>query len=363
MPIFDLIAHPETYYPCRQDMLRDVPFRDYWLDHFIHHFDLTARLAIEVYGGDAAERAAACHADLQAEMQKLRRKPDAYGELNLQVIGLIRQQCLKRHGIADPYQHIKERENSRCIEMFPSLVQELDRMADAETVLEKLVLGVFAGNIFDLGASATATAYREKGPAFLQVRDTIRHPWLIDHFSEFTRWYFTTRPAKAAIFVDNAGSDIILGILPLARWLAGRGTRVVLLANDEPALNDITAGELRRVIADLSQRDATLEQLCDRGMVSIAGSGGGTPLIDLRRVSDECNAACAGADLLIFEGMGRGLESNFDTAFVPACVKLCMIKEPIIAERMGGKVFDVIFRFDPPALFTRMPRARQSFAG
>lgn len=349
MPLLSHIAHPENYYPCRQDMLKDAEFRNYWLDHFISHFELTTRLAIEVYGNGAADRAAACHAELQSEMHKLRRDPDAYGELNLQVLGLIRQQCLKRHGIADPYQHIKERENRRCIEMFASLVEELDRKADPESVLEKLVLGVFAGNIFDLGASATATAYRENGPEFLQVRAGIQRPWLIDHFNDFARWYFAHPPAKAAIFVDNAGSDIILGILPLARWLAWRGTRVVLLANDEPALNDITVSELRQVMADLSQRDGLLDRLCREGMMAIAGSGGTTPLIDLRNVSDECNAACAGADVLILEGMGRSLESNFDTTFIPACVKLCMIKEPIIARRMGGKVFDVIFRFDPPA--------------
>jgi type II pantothenate kinase len=349
MPIFHLIANPEQYYPCRQDMLKDKQFRDYWLDHFIQHFELTTRLAIDVYGTDAAARAAACHADLRKEMESLRDHPHAHGELNLQVLGIIRQQCLIRHGIADPYQHIKTRENSRCATMFAPLVQELDRMEDPQSVLETLILGVFAGNIFDLGATATAAAYANNGPAFLQVRNDIRRPWLVDHFNDFARWYFTHPPGKAAIFVDNAGSDIILGIFPLARWLAQRGTRIVLVANDEPALNDITVSELRCLTADLAEREPILKQLVSRSLLTIAGSGGGTPLIDLRHVSDECNAACAGADLLILEGMGRSLESNFDTAFIPACVKLCMIKEPIIARRMGGKVFDVIFRFDAPS--------------
>ena len=350
MPMFNLLAHPEQYYPCRQDMLKDTQFRDYWLDHFIQHFELTTRLAIDVYGNDAAARAEACHADLQKAMEALRDHPHAHGELNLQVLGIIRQQCLISHGIADPYQHIKARENSRCAALFAPLVQELDRMDDPQSLLETLILGVFAGNIFDLGATATAAAYENNGPAFLQVRDGIRRPWLVDHFHDFAKWYFTHPPGKAAIFVDNAGSDIILGIFPLARWLARRGTQIVLVANDEPALNDITVSELQRLTADLAECEPILKQLISRGRLTVAGSGGGTPLIDLRRVSDECNVACTGADLLILEGMGRSLESNFDTAFIPACVKICMIKEPIIAERMGGKLFDVIFRFDPPTL-------------
>jgi type II pantothenate kinase len=34
----------------------------------------------------------------------------------------------------------------------------------------------------------------------------------------------------AAIFVDNSGIDIVLGILPFARDLLQRGTKVIILA-------------------------------------------------------------------------------------------------------------------------------------
>ncbi len=348
MAIFQLLAEPEAYYPCRQDMLRDAEFREYWLNHFIHHFELTSQLAKDVYGVVAEPQITACHAELAAEMEALRAQPDTYGELNLQVLGTIRQRCLSGHDIADPYEHIKQQENARCVTMFAPLVRELDCIKNPREALEKLVLGVFAGNIFDLGASATAAAYKDSGPAFLQVRDGIARPWLIDHFQAFTDYYFRKPPRKAVMFVDNAGCDIILGIIPLARWLAQRDTEVVLLANDAPALNDITAAELRQVMSDLAGREPVLKQLYDAGIVRVAGTGGGTPLIDLRSVSDDCNAQCASADLVLLEGMGRSLESNFDTPFLVPCIKVCMIKEPIIAQRMGGRVFDVIFRFDEP---------------
>ena len=38
------------------------------------------------------------------------------------------------------------------------------------------------------------------------------------------------RYAKACLFVDNAGSDVVLGMLVLARELLKAGTRVVLAA-------------------------------------------------------------------------------------------------------------------------------------
>jgi hypothetical protein len=45
---------------------------------------------------------------------------------------------------------------------------------------------------------------------------------------------------------DNAGTDVVLGMVPLVRELLRRGTNVVLSANSTPALNDITHPELVR---------------------------------------------------------------------------------------------------------------------
>merc|ERR1719232_1552291 len=56
------------------------------------------------------------------------------------------------------------------------------------------------------------------------------------------------RYQRAIIFVDNSGADIVLGMIPLARELLQRGTEVVLAANSLPALNDITASELRSLM-------------------------------------------------------------------------------------------------------------------
>ncbi len=55
---------------------------------------------------------------------------------------------------------------------------------------------------------------------------------------------------------DNAGTDVVLGMVPLARELLRRGTNVVLSANSTPALNDITHPELVR--APLSTREVAV---------------------------------------------------------------------------------------------------------
>lgn len=52
----------------------------------------------------------------------------------------------------------------------------------------------------------------------------------------------------AVIFTDNSGVDIVLGVLPFARELLKRKTKVILCANAEPSLNDVTYTELVEII-------------------------------------------------------------------------------------------------------------------
>ena len=73
------------------------------------------------------------------------------------------------------------------------------------------------------------------------------------------------------------------------------------------------------------------------------------PLIDLSEVSNELNEAAADADMVMLEGMGRSVESNQDTAFQVDSVQLCMLKDPRIASRVGGEVFDCVCRYRPVA--------------
>lgn len=50
------------------------------------------------------------------------------------------------------------------------------------------------------------------------------------------------------MFVDNAGADVVLGMLPFARELLRMGADVIIAANSQPAINDITAPELIRLL-------------------------------------------------------------------------------------------------------------------
>ena len=133
-----------------------------------------------------------------------------------------------------------------------------------------------------------------------------------------------------------------LGMVPLCRYLAGRGTEVVIAANELPTLNDMACSDIHALWPQLLAAEPSLARL----PIRVVSTGTGEPLIDLLSVSDELNDEAAGADLVILEGMGRALESNFDAAFDCDALKLAMIKEEFVAAWLGGKVFDVVCRFD-----------------
>jgi len=370
MPTLSLLADPAGYRPCTtDDMLVDIPFRDHWVRHFMNHFTMVMRLAVETYGPDSAPRADACYAELIAKLQGMLDNPRQYARLDLLILDALRQDILLAHGLPDPFEGAKARENEASLPLYPQVVAELDSHASEEEALLLAVEGVFTGNIFDLGAHATVDMFKNESPDFLAVRDKLggTRPWLIDHFAAFARAMSARRTAvgsppaagnpppsyrQAMFFCDNAGPDFLLGVLPFCRLLAQRGTRVLIAANRLPALNDITVSEIRALLPRLQAVDPTLDALVRAGRLAAIDSGNTIPLIDLRHISEEVNHHAPQTDLLILEGMGRAVETNLEAAFTCDSLKLAMIKDQMVALRRGGKLFDTVCKFDKatPAL-------------
>jgi type II pantothenate kinase len=308
-------------------------------------------------GPGSTGRIDACRADFVALLHAIRADPHSVDPLDLLVLDQLRQDKLIAHGLPDPFQKTKARENDASLPLYPRVVAELDSHPDPRERLLLAVEGVFAGNIFDLGAGATTRMFSHESPDFFKVRQELggKRPWLVDHFDALADAVLAPtlsgapRHRQVLFFCDNAGSDFILGVMPFCRLLAQRGSRVILAANRLPALNDMTVAEVKSLLPRLQAVDPLLDNLVKNGRILAIDSGGTAPLIDLRLVSDEVNAHAPATDLLILEGMGRGLESNFEATLTCDALKLAMIKEEIVAVRHGGKNFDTICRFDPAA--------------
>jgi uncharacterized protein with ATP-grasp and redox domains len=350
MPSFCLLKDPATYVADPRNFVNDPEGAAYWLELFDTHFDTTLTHAIEHYGRGAENSAATARKQFTEVLDALRVDPAAFGEpLNILSLCRLREKALVDNHLFDPFARIKERENIASLTLYSQVVRKLHALEGLDRWLH-LVEAVFAGNIFDLGSSATLNLAQESPDFLATVENTKPRPWHVDDFDRLADDLPLSLPAKwgkAVIFLDNAGCDFILGVMPLARELALAGVQVVLAANEEPSLNDLTADEVMALSTELMQIDPDLPALVNAGLFEVVSTGNDTPLIDFANVSDDLNDAASDADLIILEGMGRAVESNFDAEFTVDTLHLALIKDPMVARDVGGEMYDCICRYKP----------------
>lgn len=351
--VFPLLADPGAYQPCDWNLTEDGAGRKYWVSHFIEHYHNTVEALIRREYGPTEDELAGFRTIYLAEFERLHADPAPYGQVTILTLDEIRDRHLRAVGWPDPFRHVKELENRAALKLYPRVIAELDSR-DADTRLAELLEGVFAGNIFDLGAIATSRQYADKGLDFFATRQTLaRRPWLADDYDALCEAWSEAawRYRKVVFFVDNAGTDFVLGCLPLIREMAaagrGREAEVVIAVNTGPSLNDILRDEAEEALVAAGQVDPVLQGSLDAGRIRLVESGNAAPLIDLRRVSPAVAAEARDADLLVLEGMGRSVESNRLARFTVDTARLALLKDPQVAARIDGKLFDIVCRFTP----------------
>jgi uncharacterized protein with ATP-grasp and redox domains len=348
MSHFCLLKEPDSYAPNQPDLLADAEAREYWFQRFGTHFDNEiVSHAQKQFGPGAYDRIEEAAAEFKQAIDDLRGSSDHPGASAVIELGHRRQQILREKDLEDPYLLVKEQENTSAIELYPEVLNDLQSIPRDETWIQ-LVEACLAGNVFDLG---NATEFGKGGrEAFLASFENLaQRPWLIDDFDRFeadlieagaiAKW------SKGVAFVDNAGCDFVLGLLPLVRELALHGTQIVLAANTYPVLNDLTADDTYDLLQRLAILDDELNALLEGDMITVTATGSDLAILDLSDVSDELNQAAADAELVILEGMGRALETNLDVPFKVDALRLAMVKDPFVAERLGGKLRDCVCKY------------------
>ncbi len=350
MAVLSLLADPRSYRACEWELSGDAEHRAYWLHLFRTHIRTFVDHLHADAGPEGAARVEAFLHDYLDGLRILDADPRAWdGSLTVLKLCTYRQDVLKRHGFPDPFARIKARETARAIELYPHVVAALDRL-EPRPRMEMLARGIFAGNEFDLGCTETTARYHEDGHDFADAVRRVRpRPWPEDDFDRWCACALGRTPAyrRVLFFVDNAGADVVLGCLPLARELSLSGAEVTLAANSEPALNDITIGELDDALGRIRRLDERLDAAVRDGRLRTVASGCKAPLIDLSDVSDACNEASRDADLVILEGMGRSVESNRSARFTCDALWIALIKDSQVARQIGVELFSPIWRFRP----------------
>ena len=352
MAHFCLLSDPDNYVAHDWDLIAEASSRQHWLGRYAGGFEQTLACAAERYGNEAAERIACARKRFHRIIEALDENPAslAGGALSGIIMDRLYEAVLRDNGIGDPFADVKARANAAAVALYARAGQRLSGLEGRCKWLQ-LVRGVLAGNMFDVGTAASAHP-EQRSPDFFKTIDEVLapRPWLIDNFDLL--WAHVSAAGSppwrtAVVFVDNAGGDFILGVVPMVKALAVGGTRVILAANELPSLNDLTAEEVRSVLGDLAGIDGALDLLLRDGMIDVVSSGCDLPMIDLADVADGLNAAAADADLLVLEGMGRAVESNFDARFKVDALRLALIKDEDVARRVGGRLYDCVCKWTP----------------
>ncbi len=76
--------------------------------------------------------------------------------------------------------------------------------------------------------------------------------------------------------------------------------------------------------------------------------GQSSPCLDLSKLNKQVSDAmlARGVDLLVLEGMGRAVHTNLYATFKCQCLKVAVLKNRWLANRLGGAMYAVVFRFE-----------------
>uniref|UniRef100_A0A8C6PXH2 4'-phosphopantetheine phosphatase n=1 Tax=Nothobranchius furzeri TaxID=105023 RepID=A0A8C6PXH2_NOTFU len=165
-----------------------------------------------------------------------------------------------------------------------------------------------------------------------------KRPWLVDSYDQWLERLKGPPHKCALLFVDNSG-------------LLSRGTEVVLASNSGPALNDVTNGELQILTERIAAMDPVIQSGLRDDRLTLVQNGSSSPCLDLSRL-DKALAMVVRerkTDLVIIEGMGRAIHTNYFATLSCESLKLAVIKNSWLADRLGGKLFSVVFKYEVPA--------------
>ncbi|XP_067669593.1 4'-phosphopantetheine phosphatase-like [Haliotis asinina] len=346
-----LLLDVNSYYPDTVDLTKDAEAREYWLECFSQGAEKSKLQAIKSQPSspDAVERAEKFKSRYLDRLSVLKTNPCCFGSLNVRTLLDTSSQFLSELEFTDPFSQQKQFENEQALKSLESHLKHLDSLSwdDRQLALAK---GLLAGNVFDWGAMEVRKIMETQDFGFADAQDKLQErPWLFDDFDLWKARLSRSPPHKcAAIFCDNSGADIILGVIPLTRELLSRGTNVILCANSRPTLNDVTFSELQLITKHVAAISGEINQALTEGRLLVMESGQGSPCLNLRLIDQSLvdTIKTMETDLIIIEGMGRAIHTNFHAAFSCDCLKVAVIKNRWLANRFGGDMFNVMFKYE-----------------
>ncbi|KAL1491120.1 hypothetical protein ABEB36_011763 [Hypothenemus hampei] len=348
-----ILKDPEKYNPDLEDLINNERSRIYWLgalEQMIAKFVDKAE-TLNPDNPKAKEKAKLCQQAFLKLTEELKRNPRiGIGTNTLSIRALLdfNEENLRAH-FPDAWRTQKERETRQALQQLTHRLKEIDAINNFHEKWLQLIKGVLAGNVFDWGSSSVVNLL-EKSTDFdlTQAMETVQdRPWFIDDADLWIRRLKAGAFKSIVVFVDNAGVDFVLGILPFIRELLSLGARIVLTANTCPSLNDVTYKDLNVYLCSAAQQCNILTDAINKGKLLTVENGQKGPCLDLKRLPSELCDVMLECDLVVIEGMGRAVHTNLHTEFVVDSLKMAVLKNEWLANQLGAHQFEVVFKYEP----------------
>jgi damage-control phosphatase, subfamily I len=186
--------------------------------------------------------------------------------------------------ITDPFRRRKDRQNEKCLELYPWLK---GLVTESEEPLFTAVNLAIAGNAIDPMGYLTSQEVEQA------IRGSLEHPVCRNTFMDFKD---RLKNSSLAIYLGDNCGEIVFDKLLIETIKAHYEIDVVFVVRSMPALNDATL------------REAEFVGIGDTATIIENGIDGPLPGTILSRCSDQLRNLWSRADLVISKGGG-----NFDS--------------------------------------------------
>jgi uncharacterized protein with ATP-grasp and redox domains len=215
----------------------------------------------------------------------------------------------------DPYAAIKRESNQRALELYPDLVESVQRSADPLVTAVRLAL---AGNIIDFGTTAEFDLEAT-------IERMLAEKLALDDIDLLKKR--VTSAERILYLADNAG-EIVLDRLLIEQLIDGR--KIALAVRSGPIINDVTREDM--------------DGLGLENLVQVVDPGPVLPGIWLERSSEDFKRLFEQADLIISKGQGN-FETLHELGDRYPVLFLFLVKCQVVARHLGLRLGDPVAAF------------------
>lgn len=356
-----LLLDEAEYVPDLIDLTKDEEARKYWLDCFEKTINTYEKQCIKSYPNNevSVKKANDFKQSYLRKLSELKASPFAFGKLTVRSLLDLREHCMSQFEFFDVYSNEKRDENRLGLELLLDRCEFVESLETIDKKWHELFKGFLAGNVYDYGAQAFIQK-QSKGhlDKFNQALNSIDDRFLSDENDlEIINRLKDSYYKCICVFVDNSGFDITLGVLPLVFFILKNSpeTKVILCANSKPAINDITTIELMFLIKKLAVLMPEINEAYTSKRLIVIETGSASPCLDLSRINIDLAKLMetSQVDLVVLEGMGRSIHTNYNAKFKCDSLKAAVLKNQWLANRFGfsdfnseEKKFPIVFKYE-----------------